>query len=280
MPRPSSHPTRANATPSTCVCSTPRANNLLLLGKEESGDYVNLRFDRNVAYTLPKIPLSSKLRWGTIFHKARDSRLIIHIQHPDDYISRGFPPQRESFLGNQLCSEPRFGCSRLEDVARFLTFTTNQVAIDITYHYALLHMQLPDTTRLASVLLNLHSDSKPNKRIVRRLRYNGVDIDYAVAQNPRASANPGNPMLFDRSWKENSASGIETFKEQAASAASGANSPGVVSSNRQQCPNPSCPKPNVVDGTCRTCGRVADDSNNRGRGHVRRELVRRRRRTG
>ncbi len=51
------------------------------------------------------------------------------------------------------------------------------------------------------------------------------------------------------------------FKEQAASAASGANSPGVVSANRQQCPNPSCPKPNVVDGTCRTCGRVADDSN-------------------
>ncbi|CEJ92726.1 Putative Brf1-like TBP-binding domain-containing protein [[Torrubiella] hemipterigena] len=30
---------------------------------------------------------------------------------------------------------------------------------------------------------------------------------------------------------------------------------------RQQCPNKACPKPNVVDGTCRTCGRVADDSN-------------------
>ncbi|KAH7310557.1 Brf1-like TBP-binding domain-containing protein [Stachybotrys elegans] len=30
---------------------------------------------------------------------------------------------------------------------------------------------------------------------------------------------------------------------------------------RQQCPNKACPKPNVIDGTCQTCGRVADDSN-------------------
>jgi len=28
-----------------------------------------------------------------------------------------------------------------------------------------------------------------------------------------------------------------------------------------QCPNKACPSPNVIDGTCRTCGRVADDSN-------------------
>ncbi|KAH8895829.1 hypothetical protein GQ53DRAFT_596595, partial [Thozetella sp. PMI_491] len=54
------------------------------------------------------------------------------------------------------------------------------------------------------------------------------------------------------------------FKQaEAAAAAASATptSPGVVNSNRQQCPNPTCPKPNVVDGTCRTCGRVADDSN-------------------
>ncbi|KAI5458775.1 hypothetical protein BGZ63DRAFT_362631 [Mariannaea sp. PMI_226] len=31
--------------------------------------------------------------------------------------------------------------------------------------------------------------------------------------------------------------------------------------SRPQCPNKACPKPNVVDGTCQTCGRVADDSN-------------------
>lgn len=28
-----------------------------------------------------------------------------------------------------------------------------------------------------------------------------------------------------------------------------------------RCPNRACPKPNVVDGTCQTCGRVADESN-------------------
>lgn len=31
--------------------------------------------------------------------------------------------------------------------------------------------------------------------------------------------------------------------------------------NRPQCPNKACPKPNVVDGTCQTCGRISDDSN-------------------
>lgn len=30
---------------------------------------------------------------------------------------------------------------------------------------------------------------------------------------------------------------------------------------RQQCPNPACPKPNVVEGTCQTCGLVTDESN-------------------
>ena len=31
--------------------------------------------------------------------------------------------------------------------------------------------------------------------------------------------------------------------------------------NRPKCANPKCPKPHVVDGTCQTCGMVADDSN-------------------
>ncbi|KAH0494553.1 hypothetical protein TgHK011_001170 [Trichoderma gracile] len=37
--------------------------------------------------------------------------------------------------------------------------------------------------------------------------------------------------------------------------------PGVITPAHQQCANKACPKPNVVDGTCQTCGRVADDSN-------------------
>ncbi|KOS21870.1 Transcription factor IIIB 90 kDa subunit [Escovopsis weberi] len=35
----------------------------------------------------------------------------------------------------------------------------------------------------------------------------------------------------------------------------------VVAPAGRQCANKACPKPNVVDGTCQTCGRVADDSN-------------------
>ncbi|KAJ3483202.1 hypothetical protein NLG97_g7362 [Lecanicillium saksenae] len=58
-------------------------------------------------------------------------------------------------------------------------------------------------------------------------------------------------------------------RRQAAAAASqqgqssaAANKQGAVAAPaRQQCPNKACPKPNVVDGTCQTCGRVADDSN-------------------
>ncbi|PHH65078.1 hypothetical protein CDD81_3476 [Ophiocordyceps australis] len=43
-------------------------------------------------------------------------------------------------------------------------------------------------------------------------------------------------------------------RRQAAAAAAAATA-------KTTCPNKSCPKPNVVDGTCQTCGRVADDSN-------------------
>ena len=49
---------------------------------------------------------------------------------------------------------------------------------------------------------------------------------------------------------------------QASSASSSKNVVGAMAPPaRQQCPNKACPKPNVVDGTCQTCGRVADDSN-------------------
>ena len=49
----------------------------------------------------------------------------------------------------------------------------------------------------------------------------------------------------------------QSQQAQASSARSGS----VAAPARQQCPNKACPKPNVVDGTCQTCGRVADDSN-------------------
>ena len=41
----------------------------------------------------------------------------------------------------------------------------------------------------------------------------------------------------------------------------GLSKPPVALPPRQQCPNKACEKPNVVDGTCQTCGRITDDSN-------------------
>lgn len=59
----------------------------------------------------------------------------------------------------------------------------------------------------------------------------------------------------------------EQSRRAAAAAASTSSSnraagdPSLASVNQLQCPNKSCKEPNVVDGICRTCGRVADDSN-------------------
>lgn len=49
--------------------------------------------------------------------------------------------------------------------------------------------------------------------------------------------------------------------QQGQSSSSNKQTGAVATPARQQCPNKACPKPNVVDGTCQTCGRVADDSN-------------------
>ncbi|KJZ71354.1 hypothetical protein HIM_09237 [Hirsutella minnesotensis 3608] len=51
------------------------------------------------------------------------------------------------------------------------------------------------------------------------------------------------------------------MSQSQASSASANRNASVAIPARQQCPNKACPKPNVVDGTCRTCGRVADESN-------------------
>ncbi|KAK3687560.1 hypothetical protein B0T22DRAFT_457512 [Podospora appendiculata] len=52
-------------------------------------------------------------------------------------------------------------------------------------------------------------------------------------------------------------------RETSVAAASTANTPAASAklSKRLNCANKACKKPNVVDGTCQTCGRVADDSN-------------------
>ncbi|KAI9148124.1 Transcription factor IIIB 60 kDa subunit [Paramyrothecium foliicola] len=79
-------------------------------------------------------------------------------------------------------------------------------------------------------------------------------------QKPRF-ARP-NPIRALREREERRGAAAAAQQQSSHSASSAANRSGTVAiPPRQRCPNKACPKPNVVDGTCQTCGRVADDSN-------------------
>lgn len=79
------------------------------------------------------------------------------------------------------------------------------------------------------------------------------------------------PSVKPRFAKPNNIRAAREHQERRKAAADAArNSRATASANRNaslaapsrpQCPNKACPKPNVVDGTCQTCGRIADDSN-------------------
>lgn len=62
-------------------------------------------------------------------------------------------------------------------------------------------------------------------------------------------------MEREQRVRENSAAAAR------ASSVSAMSGPARATGSGLQCPNKACPNPNVVDGTCQTCGRVADDSN-------------------
>ncbi|QGI69390.1 hypothetical protein CEK27_013361 [Fusarium fujikuroi] len=88
---------------------------------------------------------------------------------------------------------------------------------------------------------------------------------------PPKSGPTGRPAAKPRFGKPNPVRAMREREERrAANAAAHANSLRVAAVNRNaslakpnrpQCPNKACPKPNVVDGTCQTCGRISDDSN-------------------
>ncbi|KEY72347.1 hypothetical protein S7711_01029 [Stachybotrys chartarum IBT 7711] len=69
-----------------------------------------------------------------------------------------------------------------------------------------------------------------------------------------------NPIRAMRE-REERRQAISNAQSASASVARANKSGPVALPARQQCPNKACPKPNVVDGTCQTCGRVADDTN-------------------
>ncbi|KAK2670724.1 hypothetical protein RAB80_013146 [Fusarium oxysporum f. sp. vasinfectum] len=88
---------------------------------------------------------------------------------------------------------------------------------------------------------------------------------------PPKSGPTGRPAAKPRFGKPNPVRAMREREERrAANAAAHSNSLRVAAVNRNaslakpnrpQCPNKACPKPNVVDGTCQTCGRISDDSN-------------------
>ncbi|KAH0440526.1 Brf1-like TBP-binding domain-containing protein [Colletotrichum camelliae] len=86
------------------------------------------------------------------------------------------------------------------------------------------------------------------------------------SQKPQTKSKPFQPPNRIRAIRE------QAERQQANAAAAAANAAAQAQLNRArpatvavskgpQCPNKACVKPNVVDGVCQTCGRVADDSN-------------------
>ncbi|TWU71260.1 transcription factor TFIIIB subunit brf1 [Metarhizium rileyi] len=88
--------------------------------------------------------------------------------------------------------------------------------------------------------------------------------------SPHRQAGAGSSAAKSRFARPNAARALREREQRRQMQASGQSLLSPSSANRggsvavparQQCPNKACPKPNVVDGTCQTCGRVADDSN-------------------
>ncbi|KAJ0383179.1 hypothetical protein COL922a_011017 [Colletotrichum nupharicola] len=86
------------------------------------------------------------------------------------------------------------------------------------------------------------------------------------SQKPQTKSKPFQPPNRIRAIRE------QAERQQANAAAAAAAAAAQAQLNRArpatvavskgpQCPNKACVKPNVVDGVCQTCGRVADDSN-------------------
>ncbi|KAI8717198.1 hypothetical protein NCS52_00794900 [Fusarium sp. LHS14.1] len=88
---------------------------------------------------------------------------------------------------------------------------------------------------------------------------------------PKSGPNGLRPTVKPRFAKPNPVRAMREREERRAAAATTSSqslrinavnrNASLAAPNRPQCPNKSCPNPNVVDGTCQTCGRIADDSN-------------------
>ncbi|KAB5578001.1 hypothetical protein GE09DRAFT_1088172 [Coniochaeta sp. 2T2.1] len=92
----------------------------------------------------------------------------------------------------------------------------------------------------------------------------------SIAKPPPVKRPPGGPkgkplrkpnavrQIMEREQRAREQSAAAAKAAAAAAAVSGTT---AIARGNSQCPNKACPNPNVVDGTCQTCGRVADESN-------------------
>lgn len=83
----------------------------------------------------------------------------------------------------------------------------------------------------------------------------------AKSDPPKPRFAKPNPVRAMREREERQRAQAAASQQSQASSSRDNKGGSVALPARQQCPNKACPKPNVIDGTCRTCGRVADDSN-------------------
>ncbi|KUI54567.1 hypothetical protein VP1G_01853 [Cytospora mali] len=81
------------------------------------------------------------------------------------------------------------------------------------------------------------------------------------AAKPKVSRPNPARAINDRDWRRKQMADFNASKASSSSGSPPPSSAGPAGSIRSNCPNPRCSAPNVVDGTCQSCGAVVDDSN-------------------
>ncbi|KUI63679.1 hypothetical protein VM1G_10451 [Cytospora mali] len=81
------------------------------------------------------------------------------------------------------------------------------------------------------------------------------------ATKPKVSRPNPARAINDRDWRRKQMADFNASKASSSSGSPPPSSAAPAGNIRSNCPNPRCSAPNVVDGTCQSCGAVVDDSN-------------------
>ncbi|KAK7748698.1 transcription factor TFIIIB subunit brf1 [Cytospora paraplurivora] len=83
----------------------------------------------------------------------------------------------------------------------------------------------------------------------------------AAAAKPKMSRPNPARAINDRDWRRKQMADFNASKASSSAGSPPPSSAGPPITARSNCPNSRCSAPNVVDGTCQSCGAVVDDSN-------------------